>query len=93
MQPWICSKPTIHFKYPEEYLYMTKRLIADFGRTDPTTLEDLLLVMANNIEASLLQAGATPGEDYSFRDLYNWATPFALEVFRNDKANITFAVD
>ncbi|KRB07975.1 hypothetical protein [Lysobacter sp. Root690] len=61
---------------------MTKSLIRDLRHTDATTLEDLVLVMAKNIEHSLIEAGATPGEDYTMRDLFNWSTPFALEVFK-----------
>ena len=69
---------------------MTARLIKEFEQTDPNTLEDLLMIMARNIEDSLIQSGAKPGKDFSFLDIYKLAQPFALEVFKkNDK--ITYA--
>ncbi|WP_163560826.1 hypothetical protein [Halomonas sp. NO4] len=71
---------------------MAAPLIRDIRHTDATTLEDLLLIMAKNMERSLIEAGATPGEDYSMRDLYTWATPFALEVFKKNDS-ITYAIE
>ncbi len=66
-------------------------LLKDYDSIDPSTLEDLLLAMAKNIESSMIQAGATPGKDYTVLDLYKLAQPFALEVFQK-KENITYAV-
>lgn len=63
---------------------MAQPLLREIRHTDATTLEDLLLIMAKNMEQSLIEAGATPGKDYSVRDLYTWATPFALEVFKKN---------
>ena len=71
---------------------MTQPLIREIRHTDASTLEDLLLIMAKNMELSLIEAGATPGEDYTIRDLYNWSTPFALEVFKK-KDRITYRVE
>ena len=68
-----------------------KKLIPDFERVDTTTLEDLLLVMAKNIEDSLIQAGGQPGKDYTLLDCYKLAQPFALEVFKNKDSKITFS--
>jgi len=70
---------------------VVKRLIREITNTDPTVLPDLVLVMAMNIETSLIETGATPGQDYTVRDLFNWATPFALEVFKKDD-QITYLV-
>jgi hypothetical protein len=49
--------------------------------------------MAKNVEASLLQGGAKPGEDYTIRDLYTWGLPFALSVFNTKDSDITFAAE
>jgi hypothetical protein len=35
-----------------------------------------------NVEEAMLAAGATPGKDYTYRDLFTLATPFVLEVWR-----------
>ena len=71
---------------------VVSELIGPIGKTDATCLDDLLLVMAKNIELSMLAAGATPGVDYTHLDLFNLAAPFVLSVFeKTDK--ITFASD
>ena len=57
-------------------------LIRFFSSTEPEALEDLLLIMAKNVEEAMLMAGAKPGEDYTYRDLFTLATPFVLEVWR-----------
>lgn len=72
---------------------MSKALLRDVGETAPNTLEDLLLIMAKNVEVSLLQGGATPGEDYTIRDLYTWGLPFALSVFENNESETTFVIN
>jgi hypothetical protein len=64
-------------------------LIRNLTLTDHSTLEDLLLVMAKNVEDSLLEAGAKPGKDYTLLDLYKLAQPFALETFKGGKINFT----
>ena len=68
---------------------MSAPLLKRVGSTAPACLEDFLLIMAKNIEASLIQGGAEPGKDYSIRDLYSWAMPFAIESFKN--GTLTFA--
>ena len=68
---------------------MSEPLLKRVGKTSPKCLEDFLLIMAKNIEASLIQGGAEPGKDYSIRDLYSWAMPFAMESFNS--GNLTFA--
>lgn len=69
---------------------MKNRLIREITKTDPSTLEDLILAMAMNIESSLIEAGAKAGQDYSFKDLWTWATPFALEIFKDKDRAITY---
>ncbi len=58
-------------------------LLKRIGETDPSTLEDLILIMARNIEKSLIDGGAIPGKDYTMNNLYSWAMPFAVEVFKS----------
>jgi hypothetical protein len=70
---------------------MSEPLLKRVGETDPGTLEDLLLIMAKNVEASLLQGGAKPNTDYTIQDLYTWGMPFALSVFNDKESKITFA--
>ena len=67
-----------------------ERLIRPIGETNPTGLEDLLLVLAKNVEESLLEGGARPGKDYTILDLYKLAQPFALSAFEA-RSDITFA--
>ena len=64
---------------------MAKRLIAEFGQEEPKALEDLLLVMANCIEISMVNGGAVPGKDYTILDLYKLAQPFALHEFQKQE--------
>ena len=66
---------------------MTKPVLPHVGSTDASTLEYLLL-MAKTMVTSLIRGGTTFGEDFSIRDPYTWATPFALHVFKN--GNVTF---
>lgn len=68
------------------------KLINDFEFTSPDTLEDLLLILAKNIEESLIQAGAIAGKDYNILDLYKLAQPFALEKFKSPDNNISYAI-
>ena len=68
-----------------------EQLIRDLPSTDPTTLTDLLLVMAKNVEDAILETGsAVPGVDYTLRDLFMLAQPFALNVWKNSKNKVTF---
>jgi len=68
---------------------MKKKLIRNFTSTDNTDLQDLIMILAKNIEESMIQAGAQPEKDYSILDLYKLAQPFALEVFKNKGVNYT----
>ena len=72
---------------------MSNSLLRNVGKTAPNTLEDLVLIMAKNIESSLINGGAIPGQDYKIHDLYSWAMPFALEVFKDKEKNISYAVE
>jgi hypothetical protein len=60
-------------------------ILNNIHTTDPSTLEDLVLIMAKNIEQALIQAGAIPGTDYTIKDLFSLATPFALHEFKEGK--------
>ena len=59
------------------------QLIRDFETVDQTAFEDFFMVIAKNIEDSLIQSGAVAGKDYSYIDLYNLAQPFVLERFKS----------
>ncbi len=51
--------------------------------SNPKMLDELLWVIAANIEGSMQQSsGAIPGEDYTILDLYKLAQPFALEIYK-----------
>lgn len=63
-----------------------KRLIPCLGPVSgPNDLIDCYQIIAANIEGSLIQAGATPGKDYTILDVYKLAQPFVLERFRKGK--------
>jgi hypothetical protein len=77
----------------KEYLamYESGHLCRHIGRTEmgitqceSRPLSELLAVLAKNIEQAMLLVGATPGKDYTFRDLFELATPYALEIFKTD---------
>lgn len=70
---------------------MTKPLIPKYELVDHHDLTDLLMVVAKNVENSLIQSGAEPGKDYNVLDLYKLAQPFALELFKQDE-NSTFTI-
>lgn len=69
---------------------MTRPLIADISseEVDESLIPDAWLVVAWNIEQSLISAGAVPGTDYSWLDLYQMAQPFVMEKW--DKGDIEF---
>lgn len=58
-------------------------LISEYQHVDTKTLEDNWLEVARNIEVSLMQAGAVPGTDYSYLDLYKLAQPIVLLNIKN----------
>lgn len=65
---------------------MTTQLIRSYETIDQTTLEDFYMAIAKGIEKSLIQAGAVPGTDYTFLDLYKLAQPFVLEAYKKEGA-------
>ena len=77
------SMPTTRENNPE-------RLIRKVGDTVQDDLGDIMLVLAKNVEESMLDAGAVPGKDYTILDLYKLAQPFALSIFETRK-DVTFA--
>lgn len=64
---------------------MTDPLIRQYAHSDQSTLQDCWLVTASEIEQSLIEAGATPGEDYGYLDLYKLAMPVVVERVKNDQ--------
>lgn len=70
---------------------MKKNLIKSFDTLDTNSLEDFYMVIAQGIEASFIQSGATPGTDYTLLDLYKLAQPFVLEQFKTEKS-LSYAV-
>ena len=79
-----------------------ERYIADHNRThlihyvggnDTTSLEDLLLVVAKNIEEAMLTAGAEPGKDYTYRDLFTLSLPFAVDTWKHNRDKMSFSTD
>ncbi len=71
---------------------MNDRLLSEIESVKPEELRDLLLVMAKNVEESLIRGGAKAGIDYEILDLYRLAQPFALEVFKNNINTISYAI-
>jgi hypothetical protein len=67
-------------------------LIRFVGKTEPEALEDLLLIMAKNVESAMVTAGAEPGKDYTYRDLFTLAMPLVLEVWKTS-GKVHFAIE
>lgn len=61
---------------------MTKPLIERDKDYVAGSFPDDFVLTAMEIEDSLIEAGAVPGKDYSFVDLYSLATPFMLQIYR-----------
>lgn len=60
---------------------------------DIIDMSDLLMVMARNVEDSLIQSGAKAGKDYTYLDLYKLASPYALAVFNKGKTKHTIRLE
>lgn len=71
---------------------MNTRLLRDVETVAPENLDNLLLVMAKNVEEGLVKGGARPGIDYSILDLYELTQPFALELFKKNIETMRYAV-
>lgn len=56
---------------------------------NPKVLEDLMLIMARNMESAFILAGAEAGKDYTVKDLFELAQPFALHVFKKSDTEFT----
>lgn len=72
-----------------------KRLIAKVTpeQCDVNYISDALLVVASNIEDTLLLNGAEPGKDYSYMDLYNLAMKYVLSKDASSKLGTAFYYD
>lgn len=58
---------------------MSGRLIKEYEDYAEDDFSDFLLLIATGIEDSLIQAGAEPGKDYSYLDIYK----LAVEVWKD----------
>jgi hypothetical protein len=65
------------------------RLTREFSTYDASTMTDLLSILMANIEDALIQSGATPGVDYTFRDLATWAMPMIYTGWDANKLSWT----
>jgi hypothetical protein len=65
------------------------RLIPHLENLQPDHLHDLMIIMAKNVEDSLLDCGATPGVDYTILDLYKLASPLVAERWQNQDLQYT----
>ena len=65
-----------------------KGLFADMKQQNRTHFEDIMYIMAKNVEDALIQGGAKAGKDYTILDCYKLVQPFALEVFKKTKTHI-----
>jgi hypothetical protein len=77
-------------KMAEEREFKTKKLIAPHEKRNFNHLDDFLFTVAESIEEAFLRAGAQPGKDYHYRDLFTLAAPFALEQWKKDVLVIPF---
>jgi len=48
-------------------------------------LSDEFIAIAYNIEQAFMQVGAEDGKDYTYKDLFQLAQPFVLDMFKNSK--------
>ena len=74
-------------------LYNEQYIIPYKGKLEMTTLEDLMLTMAKNMEYALQEAGATKEKDYKILDLFELAKPFALEIFSKENNEVSFRTE
>lgn len=66
------------------------RRFENYGITSSDApLDDLLLAIATNIEDALLSAGAKPGTDYTYLDLFKLANPYALERWSAEDSKVS----
>ena len=65
------------------------RLIKHFDNLQNDHLNDVMIIMAKNVEDSLLECGAIPGEDYTLLDLYKLASPLVAERWQTQDLQYT----
>ena len=70
--------------------FKTKKLMAPHEKRNFSHLDDFLFTVADSIEEAFRRAGAQPGKDYSYSDLFKLAAPFALEQWKKDELVIPF---
>ncbi len=63
-----------------------RRLVHVYGGYDATLLTDMISMMCGNVEDALLQMGAQPGQDYTYRDLMNWTMPLVKKIFSDESS-------
>jgi len=68
----------------------TKKLMAPHEKRNFNHLDDFLFTVAESIEEAFIRAGALPGKDYNYRDLFTLAAPFAIEQWKKDELVIPF---
>lgn len=77
-KPAATAKPAIKSAAPQ-------RLLGAADLMGALDLADEFYAIAYNIETSLLNGGAVPGQDYTRLDLYQLAQPFVLELFKGNE--------
>ncbi len=77
-KPAAAAKPAIKSAAPQ-------RLLGAADLMGALDLADEFYAIAYNIETSLLNSGAVPGQDYNRLDLYKLAQPFVLELFKGNE--------
>mgnify|MGYP000920431666 CR=1 FL=1 len=53
---------------------MNDRLIKEYTQYGKDSLTDYLLILATDVENSMISAGAVPGKDYTYLDIFKMAT-------------------
>jgi hypothetical protein len=64
-------------------------LIPAFEALDESSLHDVMLMFARNIEDAMIDSGAVPGEDYSRLDLFKLAEPYVRDWFKAGNLSYT----
>lgn len=77
-KPAAAAKPATKSAAPQ-------RLLGAADLMGALDLADEFYAIAYNIETSLLNSGAVPGQDYTRLDLYQLAQPFVLELFKGNE--------
>ena len=77
-KPVAAAKPATKSAAPQ-------RLLGAADLMGALDLADEFYAIAYNIETSLLNGGAVPGQDYTRLDLYQLAQPFVLELFKGNE--------